>query len=227
MIIDIKWPWELSGRIRGPCVVLDINAATTNLAIILSKGVKKLLIANDTNIFSLKKKYKDAFIIGESRTLPNTLFNSSNLPGEIIKKKLKNKTVLYMSNNGSKVIEKLFKLGAKTVITAGFVNLQSAVIFLKEIKMESLILIPAGESVFPDRKSHEDLYCAKAIRSLLKKGMLNINYLNKAKRFVSSHYYPYMKDIEGNLQIEFALNRYPIVPVCKHNYNHEIIVTKV
>lgn len=158
MIIDIKWSWQLKRQISGVCVVLDINAATTNLALILSKGVNKLIIANEKNVFSLKKKYKDAFVIGESNTLPEELFNCSNLPSDIVKQKLAQRGVLYMSNNGSKVIEKNFRLGCKKI--------------------------------------------------------------------VNSFYCPYMKNIQKNLEIEFSLNRYSLIPVCQYNFNQEIIVSK-
>ena len=79
-------------------------------------------------------------------------------------------------------------------------NIQSVLNWLEKNKHQSLTLIPAGEKVFADRKSHEDMYCAYAIKNALEKQQLNINYyVNKAREFVSVKYYPFMKNMEAKV----------------------------
>lgn len=227
MKINIRWPWELSPELPGIAVVIDVNAATTNLPLLLYHQVKKLLIVNEESVLRLKKKIHDALIIGESRTLPENTFDSNNFPFEIQKLNLRDKTILYMSNNGSRVIEKVFKFGAQTILTAGFVNFQSVINWLSENQSQPLTLIPAGEIIFPDRKSYEDYYCAQAIKNMLEKRGKVFELMNRARKFVSRKYDPYIKDIEKNLQIEFNLNKFPLIPLCNFYKDNEIIVDKL
>lgn len=227
MKIKIYWSWELPSKVNDIAIIIDVNAATTNIPLMLYHKVKKLIIVNEKNVLLVKKKIPKALIIGESHSLPKSIFSSSNLPSEIINLKLKDKTVLYMSNNGSRVIEKAFKLGAQTIITAAFVNFQSVIDWLSKNQDQTLTLIPAGEIVFPDRKSHEDYYCAQAIKNKLENKGNILKFIKQARKFVSQKYYPYLQDIQKNLKIEFNLDKYPVIPLCSYHNENEIIVSKV
>ncbi len=69
MQITIYWPWELISKINGNAVIFDINAATTNICMILSRGVKRLFIVNEQKVADLKEKNIDSFVTGESKIL--------------------------------------------------------------------------------------------------------------------------------------------------------------
>jgi hypothetical protein len=62
MKIQIYWPWELPQVINGSAVIIDINAATTNISLILTRKVKELFIVNENNVARLKKKYSGSLV---------------------------------------------------------------------------------------------------------------------------------------------------------------------
>lgn len=225
--LKIIWPQELLPNVSDSlCVVIDVNAATTNLAILLTKKVKKIIIANELNLLSLKKKYPDVFIIGESKTLPKELFDASNLPLDCIKLNLYKKIVLYMSNNGSKVIETLFQRRAKKIITASFVNINCVAHYLEKIN-GSILLIPAGEDSFPHKIAKEDLYCAQALKKLVVGEKINLkDYLKKSKEFILSKYpWKNQKLASKVVKIELALDSYPLIPSCSLAKDQTLVVS--
>src|SRR5260221_7441966 len=119
MQTKIIWPWEVSD-LNGIAVIADVWAATTNITSFFRKGVNRLLIVNKNNVERAKKEYKDALVIGENFELPKNFFDTSNLPSDIENIDVKNKIVLFMSDNGSRIIELAFKKKAKKVITVSF-----------------------------------------------------------------------------------------------------------
>lgn len=227
--LRINWPWELPRNISSSlCVVIDVNAAATNLAIILAKKVKKLVIVNESNLLTFKEKDKGVFVIGESKTLPRELFDASNLPPDYIKLNLHSKVVLYMSNNGSRLIEDLFQRNAKKIITASFVNIGKVVNYLKKIN-DSILLIPAGEAYFPDKIAKEDWYCAYVIKKLVNGEKIVLDdYLKKSENFVLSSYPWESKKLALEvLRIELLPNSFPLIPSCLLENNGTLVITKL
>jgi len=134
MQTKILWPWELPEVLDGIAVIADVWAATTNITTFLTKDTKNLLIVNINNVQKAKNKYRDALTIGESLKLSKNFFDASNYPTEIEKIDVKNKTILYMSNNRSRIIELVFKKKAKRVITVSFTNITSVCEYLDSLK---------------------------------------------------------------------------------------------
>lgn len=216
MEVDSCWSWELPDFVDRTCVVIDVNAATTNIPIFLSKDIKGLTIANENNLLSLKEVYENPLIIGESKILPKEVFHTSNLPTDFLRLDFKGREVLFMSNNGSRVVEKLFGLGAEKIITASFVNAGAVINYLKEDRRQLVLLISAGETGFWDRKSMEDYYCAEFIKGTLNGEKPNLeDYLQKSRDFVITKYaWPTRELGEEIAEIEFNPNSYPLVPLC-------------
>jgi phosphosulfolactate phosphohydrolase-like enzyme len=122
--ITIFWPWELPEKIEGIAVVIDLWAATTNIAQMLLRGAEKIYIANGKNILSTVKSFPQAIPVGESTDSKlEGFFRCSNSIKKVAKFDVKGKTVIYMTNNGTRVIEKALKKGAECVVTASYVNL--------------------------------------------------------------------------------------------------------
>lgn len=132
--VDILWPWELPEKIDGTAIVIDILAATSNISWFLTHEVRKLVIVNSSNVDKARGKYKDALIIGESDDPRfRNYFFSSNSPAEIEKVDVKDKVILYMSNNGSKVIEEAINRQAQKVLTVSFNNIEAVGVLFRSL----------------------------------------------------------------------------------------------
>lgn len=214
-IINI-WPWELPDKIEGIAVVIDLWAATTNIAQMLTRGAQKILIVNEKNILSVIKDLPEALTVGES-TNPefDRIFYCSNAIDRIAKLDLNGKTVIYMTNNGTRVIEQALGSGAKCVITAAYINLVAAAGFILKKKMPTVIL-PAGEWTEPsirDKKDLEDYLAAVALQKLLSGQDVDWeSYFKRSKEFIKTHYSATRKK---SLEVAHSLNLFPVVPVCR------------
>src|SRR3989344_299590 len=212
MQTKILWPWELPEVLDGIAVIADVWAATTNITTFLTKDTKNLLIVNINNVQKAKNKY--ALTIGESLKLSKNFFDASNYPTEIEKIDVKNKTILYMSNNRSRIIELVFKKKAKRVITVSFTNITSVCEYLDSLK-ENIYLIPAGEITHTDRKADEDLICIESLDKMLKGENVD---LYKAQKNVQSriraNYANENFNRDLNFKIVFNLDSSKVVPIC-------------
>lgn len=217
MTTKIAWPWELPNSLDGIAVIADVFGATTNITSFLTRGVKNLFIVNESNVQKAKDEYENVLIIGESLRLPENFFDSSNAPSEIEKIDVKNKTILYMSNNGSKIIELAFKKKAKEVITVSFTNIATVGKYLSCVK-ENVYLIPAGDVECDSRKADEDLICIEALDKILKGKNVDLDKAQKnAQVYIKANYSAKKFDHASNFKIMFNLNSSKIMPVCKRN----------
>lgn len=223
MEVEICWSWEVPNSIDKTCVVIDVNAATTNIPIFLSKGVKSLTIINEASLLALKEIYQNSLVIGESKILPKKAFHASNLPPDFLHLDFQDKEVLFMSNNGSRVIEKFFGLGVEKIITASFVNAGAIIDYFKEDRRRSVLLVPAGETWFPDKRSMEDYYCAEFIKRTLDGEEPDLEaYLQRSRDFVVTKYNWATKLLADEVaKVEFNPNSYPVIPYC---FNDEGII---
>ncbi|MBI3443363.1 2-phosphosulfolactate phosphatase [Candidatus Woesebacteria bacterium] len=210
MNIRILWSWELPANLDGTVVVADVYAATTNIALFLARGVKKLFLVNEKSVLRLKQQYPKARIIGESLTLPFNFFQASNLPSKIDKVSLAGQTVCYMSINGTRVVGEVSKKGADKVLSVSFTNIDAVVWWLKQHQPKNLTLVPAGDG---DTKVLEDEICITMLKDLIDgKTTAWEENITRADNFIRSYYVS--KNFDPDLAIIFELNRYPVVPKC-------------
>lgn len=214
MSAKIAWPWELPDVLGGVAVVADVWGATTNINSFFRKGVKKLFIVNANNVKRAKNFYKDALIIGESLELPKNFFDSSNYPSDIEKVNVRGKTVLYMSNNGSRIIEFVIRKGTKKVITVSFTNISAVANYLKREK-ENIYLIPSGDIESVNQKVLEDLICVESLDKLTRGVHVDLEKAQKeAENFIKINYAKENFDQVSNFKIVFNLNSSKAIPVC-------------
>jgi phosphosulfolactate phosphohydrolase-like enzyme len=214
MQIKILWPWEISEDLDGIAVVTDVWGATTNISLLLEKKVKKLILVNSSNVKKAKNEYQNALVIGESTELPKNFFDASNLPSDVANSKANNKTVLYMSNNGTKIIELVLNKRAKKVIPVSFLNIKAVTDYLMDIN-EKLYLIPAGDLGKP---VDEDLYCVDALEKMLKRRDVNLEEAQeKSKSFIRVFYADKTFDENLNFNFTFNLNSTNIMATCNQN----------
>lgn len=216
--IQILWPWELPEKFSGTAVVVDVYAASTNIASFIFRGAKKIFLVNEKTADEIKSQRPDGLVIGESRSLPEDFFDFSNQPAEIESLDISGKTIIYVSFNGTRVIEKVFRLGADQVFTASFTNIGAAVSYFSHSK-GSITIVPAGEESFKDGKVLEDEICAQALKDLLYQKKVDWDKkIDQAREFVHAHYalgHPKPELFPQSLKIIFSRNAFPVVPVCQ------------
>ncbi len=217
MSIKIFWPWEFPNNLDGIVVIADVWGATTNIATFLGNGVKKLLVVNIKNIQKAKNKYRDALVVGESSELPKSFFNASNYPSDVAVTDVKNKVVLFMSNNGSKVIESTIKRKARKIVTVSFTNIKAISDYLKIFK-GNIYLIPSGDIGSSDPKVKEDLICVESLDKIIKGESVDLEKAQEeAEAFIKLNYGDENFDQKRNFRVVFSLNRSDSIPFCIQN----------
>lgn len=217
MDLKIIWSFEANREdVKGSiAVVVDVWAATTNIALILAHGAKELILVREETIRSAINQFPDAFIVGESTDGKTaSLFTCSNSPSQVNKLDVTDKTVLYMTNNGTRVIEKALQQGADQVITVAFVNISSVAKSLQTNISKPVSIIASGERTIadkiPDQKAWEDYYCAQALCDLINTEHNDSEkYINKSKEFIKSHY----QYFEESLQIAHRKDSTSEIPI--------------
>ena len=218
MNVYTYWPWELPPKLAGTAVVADVWAATTNIAHFISRGTARLLVVNSTSVREVKKRFPGALTIGESLDLPKDFFDVSHIPPASINADVAGRIVIYMSNNGTRVIEDVFAKGANVVAAITFSNLPSVVSWLNNRGDKAITVALSGEIIFDDRRSMEDYYCAKALSDLLADQKADISkYINDARTFMKEHYTGI--SVKRDFEVALSPSLYPVVPLCTKLYD--------
>ena len=224
MNVSLKWVWELDTSVEPAIyVIADVYAATTNLVTLLSKEVAKIVIVNERNVQEAKKIYPDSLAIGESTILPDTFFVSSNYPYALDKVDVKGKTVLYMSANGSRVIEQIFNRTPLEVLTVSFCNVSAVARYLQTTNQQNVVLVASGNRDFADQVAEEDILCLYALKKRLQENSAEITQeLQTAETAVRTHYASH--DMNKDIAIVFHSPQLPIIPICERQENEMILV---
>lgn len=216
MTIALKWVWELgqASSVGTTYVITDVYAATTNIVTLLSRQVKKIIIVNDLNVQAAKHIEPDALLVGESNVLPGKEFASSNYPSALDTLSVTDRTILYMSANGSKVIEAVFEHIPVQVLTVSFCNLDAVAKVLREKTDANIILVASGNREFADQAAEEDLACLQALKKRINDPVADIGpEIRAAERAVRTHYAS--EDMQKDIEIVFHAPQVNVVPVCK------------
>lgn len=168
--ITLCWSWEAVDTKGAVCAVSDVLAATTNIARMLTQGTKKLVLVNDETVEPVLARLKNAIPVGESRKLPRGFFSVSNHPQELFRYDFRNRQVIYMSNNGTRVIADVLKKGARSVTAVSFVNMSAVLAYLQTQRDRRLILVAAGEGTYEDPHAPEDYACITELSRILAGG---------------------------------------------------------
>lgn len=162
---DIKtiWFYNLKSKLDGDLVVVDAWAASLNINIILSKKPRHLIVVNEANLEMAVKVYPEAVLVGESRIWPASRFYTSNQPGDIDKVATSGKDILWMSANGSRVIEGGIKLAKGGVYTGSTGNIRALAKYFRK-KNSRIYIVMAGNL---EEELEEDKICAQLIRKCI------------------------------------------------------------
>lgn len=213
MEVNRYWSWEIPKNLQQIVVLIDSYAATTNLNIILDDNPKSLIIVNDKILGKAKKMYPENLVIGESLTLAFEEFDISNFPSEIAKRNLKDKVVLYMSINGTRVLESLFR-NKRTIISCAFNNIKAVCRWLRKQNVKEVQVVMAGD--YPEEVL-EDKLCAEILRSEIEETSYDWKNLSKEVTYYINNYYGNPKMRQESLPFVLDINRYNIVPTVLKN----------
>ncbi len=154
-------------------LVIDVLRASTTIAYALHNGCKGIIPANsiDGAIELSKKIGRDsALLCGEREGVKIEGFDLGNSPFEYETEKIKDKTLIFATTNGSKAIVKGSNANSLTV--GSFVNFQSTFDHLSS-SSNDLAIICSGKL---DQFAIEDAVCGGLyVSSFLKEGETQLN----------------------------------------------------
>lgn len=154
-------------------LIIDVLRASTTIAYALHNGCKDIIPSNsiDKAIELCKKIGRDsALLCGEREGKKIEGFDLGNSPSEYQVDKIKDKTLIFATTNGSKAIVK--GSSANSLIVGSFVNIQSVFNYISS-KFNDLAIICSGKL---EKFSIEDAVCGGLfINTFLEKGSYELN----------------------------------------------------
>ena len=208
-------------------VVIDVLRASTTLAIALQNGAKEI-IPVPTVEAAMKivgnLSGNATLLAGERNGKMIEGFNLGNSPFEYVEEKVKGKSVVFTSTNGSQAMVKARY--AKEMILMGFVNISAVEKFVTEPERDVTILCSGNNGGF----SMEDAVCAGMLISKLNEsGRTSVEagdagaaslilYKNHAKSllkmFMSTEHGMHLAEIGFTDDLKFSaeVDSIPVVP---------------
>jgi 2-phosphosulfolactate phosphatase len=151
----------------NPKVLVDIYRSTTTMPLMLEMGAKEIIpVDTIKKAKEIKSKFPDYIIAGERYGFKVPGFEMSNSPSEVMKRDLKDKTIIFTSTNGTRVLNKFNEI--KIIYICSYVNVYSTIPFLLDFNNVDVVL-----SGRPDGKADEDYYFGYFLKELLETGTDN------------------------------------------------------
>ncbi len=238
MRIDVFFtPHEINeDRLKDrTAVVVDVLRFSTTVCAALSAGAKEIIPADsiEAAIQLANNLSRDAILLcgeREGKLIPG--FNLGNSPLEYTPKKVKGKTLVFGTTNGSPTLVKS-RASARTVVT-GFVNLAATVTALLDAKQATVIICAGKLGQF----ALEDAVCAgMIIHELLQRSKSRWELSDSAR--AAQHLYDrdhlsllpmisecehgsYLSQIgmQDDLPVCIEVNRLPVLPVFSEGKIH-------
>jgi len=138
-------------------VVVDVLRSSASIVTALHNGAKEIIPVNNIeNAVKISSSlFSDVMLrAGERNGKMIEGFNLGNSPREYTSHAVKGKSIIFMTSNGSVAMIK--GRYAKNLLVAGFINLSTVVLFLKQLKND-FIIICAGKG---NKFCIEDAVCA-------------------------------------------------------------------
>ena len=213
--IEKVWFYELPSdfEFNGTTVMVDANAASSNMPLFLSKNPARLLVVNEQNLSRALMQYPDALLAGESLSMDPERFSASNHISSINKIEAGGKDILWMSINGSRVFEKMCGHTDRLVLAGAFNNFGALVNFLAQSQKDVLIVM-AGDR---GQEGLEDKICGEMIEKKLSGLPVDWEDSRQALTKELMKYASDQSEIKDDLPLLLDLNRYNIVPKCFKN----------
>jgi 2-phosphosulfolactate phosphatase len=169
MKIEISEFVEGARQAKGLTVIVDVFRAFSVACYAADSGAVKIIATGEVSeAFELKKRYKNAILVGERNEKKIQGFDYGNSPTEIIKAELNGKTVIHTTTAGTNGLINALK--ADTILTGSFVNATAVSKYISAMNPERVSLVAMGYRA--KESAEEDLLCAEYLESLIigKKG---------------------------------------------------------
>lgn len=177
-------------------VIIDVLRASTSMITALANGCRRIIPVSE--IDPAKKLAQDlspelALLCGERNEMIIPGFDLSNSPLEYTADKVKDRTIIFTSSNGSKLFDYI-QFARKTIV-AGFVNVTLVAKFIVESKLEVAILCAGKNGQF----GLEDAVCGGMIIDKIVELKNDWSVLNDGAIAAQTMYQFYAKNIIGML----------------------------
>jgi 2-phosphosulfolactate phosphatase len=163
---------------KKTAVVIDVLRASNTIITALENGAKEIIpvISVDSAVKISKGLFGGSTILGgERNTRKVEGFNSGNSPVEYSTEKVKGKTIIFFTTNGTKSILKA--KFAESLYICSFRNMDAVVNQLVSSKNDIEILCAGNPGTF----SIEDTVCAGMIISKIRSSGEKVNFSDSAK----------------------------------------------
>jgi 2-phosphosulfolactate phosphatase len=221
-------------------VMIDVFRASTSICAALYNGAKEVIPSSTTEkavkiYSSLSREVR--FLGGERNGVKPNGFDAGNSPDEYAEEKVKDKTVIISTTNGTQIFGKARDAAIR--IIGGFVNITRALDYLNENYLDDenlnkdikITFLCAGTN---GRLAYEDTLCAGAFINSLKqkhgameltdtadaaKNLYNLHSVDLTNFLMQREHAVFLRNIGFEKDIDTALdfNLYPVVPVVSGN----------
>lgn len=215
--MEIKKVWfhqlPVYQKIDTTVIMVDANAASSNIPVLLSKKPNKLFVLNEQNLSKARQIYPESILVGESLSLDPREFSASNHISRIHLVEAKGKEILWMSINGSRVLERACQNSCNQVLVGAFNNCLALTTYLTN-RSEDVLIIMAGNQ---GQEVLEDKVCADIIEERLKAQFTGWKGRDgEVANFIREFCFD-QKEIEDDLPLLLNLDQFNIVPLCIRN----------
>jgi 2-phosphosulfolactate phosphatase len=146
--LPAQWRALDSGlRTKSACAVIDVIRATSTIATALAHGARGVKpVAGVAEALALKEQNPEALLAGERGGRPLPGFDLGNSPHEMTAERVKGRDLILTTTNGTQALAAC--AGARAVVTASLLNLDSCAARLRELGPPWLILCAGHEGGF-------------------------------------------------------------------------------
>jgi 2-phosphosulfolactate phosphatase len=164
MKIEISEFADGARQAGGLAVIIDVFRAFSVECYAIDSGAVKIIAACGVKeAFELKKRYRQAVLVGEREEKKIEGFDFGNSPTEIIKADLTGRIVVHTTTAGTSGL--INAKNAEITITGSFVNSAAVAKYIRVLGPESVSLVAMGHR--GKVSAEEDLLCAEYIKSLI------------------------------------------------------------
>ena len=166
------------------CVVFDVLRATSTFVTALHYGAKGIIpVGEISEALAIKKKQPDVLLGGErdgvrirAAQTGGTDFDLGNSPRECTPEKVRGKTIVSTTTNGTRALRACAK--AQAVLASSFLNLSATAEYIQKLRPMEVLLICAGTR---EDKADEDVLGAGALCELLARGDARPTFADSAE----------------------------------------------
>jgi 2-phosphosulfolactate phosphatase len=146
--LPAQWRHLDAAHLRASaCAVIDVIRATSTVAVALGNGANGVRpVASTAEAYALKEQNPAALLAGERSGVALPGFDLGNSPREMTAERVKGKEIILTTTNGTQALAAC--RGARTIVTAGFLNLEATAVRLREIGPPWIIVCAGYEGDF-------------------------------------------------------------------------------